>query len=213
MPGRLHGTGALPIGPQTFDDETPAKPKKAPLTRGQFTYSKQVNKLKPVTAAQAKALEAKYQGGTKAENLRPGNAGSSVLGIVQKGELFVRVRGTGPNATTKWSSAGKLLELPKAKPKTPVAPKPPKPAKLEDRVQKFVGQRLELFNDPTFQLNATEVAELKQGITAGKYTVVTATPKGLAGSAFTGYVEGDMLVVERKRAGRPSTFHVLGPIP
>lgn len=218
----VHGRGALPIGPQTFEPVEPAAPKKPTKSRAIATYEAAVKKdsLKAVPAAEAKALEAKFaKGGLKTENLAPGRAGASILGTVVKGELFARTKGSFRGAAPTWQSAGQLLDAPKPKP-APEAPAPgwgPRPKSLEARAQKTVAARMNMIG-PEFQLKGAELAEVKRAIANGELQAVNATPKGLAGAGYTGYVGGDMLVVER-RSGRPmngappkSAFYLLGPL-
>ncbi len=215
---RIHGTGVRPSGPQTFDSDVAPAPKKQPATAAVATYEKALskNKLKDVSADQASKLEAKFQSGSpKPENLAAGRVGAAVNGIVVGGELFVRTRGVFPGAKPKWQSAGALGAAPAPKP----AVKPdggwsPKTRSLESRVQKALSERMGLLNDPAFQLKGADLARLKKAIANGELQVVNATPKGLAGVGYTGYVADGSLVIEKRavRPGAPSTFHLLGGI-
>lgn len=216
---QVHGRGVrLDADPQRFDREVAPKPKKQPKTQALFTYEKNASKLKAVSADAAKKLETAYQANTsKAENLSGGRAGASVLGLVQNGELFIRTKGVFPGAKPRWESAGKLMDLPAPKPKTD-GPKPawgPKPKSLESRVQKAVAERMELTSNPEFEIKGADLKELKKRIANGEFQEVAATPRGLAGAGFKGYVADDMLVVEKTRrgpGGSTSTFHLLGPL-
>jgi hypothetical protein len=216
---RIHGTGVrLDADPQRFDREVAPKPKKQAKTPALYTYEKNANKLKPVSADAAKKLETAFQASSaKVENLSGGRAGASVMGLVQNGELFIRTKGVFPGAKPKWESAGKLQEPPAPKPNDGTRPSPgwgPKPKSLEARVQKTVAERMGLLSNPEFQLKGNELKEFKKGLANGEFQEVAATPKGLAGVGFKGYVAGDMLIVERRavRPGATSTFHLLGPL-
>ena len=216
---RIHGTGVRPSGPQTFDTDVAPKPKAQTKTAAIATYEKAAskNKLKDVSAEKATELEAKFQRGSpKPENLSAGRVGASVNGIVVGGELFVRTKGVFPGAKPKWQSAGKLGDAP-APSKPAVKPDAgwgPKPKSLESRVQKTLANRMGLMSNPDFQLKGAELAELKKGIANGEFQKVNATPKGLAGVGYTGYVADDMLVIEKRavRPGAASSFFVLGPL-
>lgn len=215
---RIHGTGVRPSGPQTFDTDIAPKPKPQAKSAAIATYEKASSKgkLKDVSADQARQLEAKFERGSpKPENLAPGRAGASVNGIVVGGELFVRTKGVFPGAKPKWQSAGKLGDAPAPKPE--VKPEPgwgPKPKSLESRVQKTLANRMGLMSNPDFQLKGTELAQVKKGIANGEFEKVNATPKGLAGVGYTGYVADNMLIVEKRavRPGAPSSFYLLGPL-
>lgn len=216
---RIHGTGVRPSGPQTFDTDVAPKPRAQPKTAAIATYEKALskNKLKDVSADQAKTLEAKFQRGSpKSENLAPGRVGAAVNGIVVGGELFVRSKGVYPGAKPKWQSAGKLADAPAPKPEVnkPDGGWGPKPRSLEARAQKTLANRMGLLSNPDFQLKGTELAQVKKGIANGEFEKVNATPKGLAGVGYTGYVADNMLIVEKRavRPGAPSSFYLLGPL-
>jgi hypothetical protein len=204
---------------QTFDLIDPPAPKKPAKTAAIATYEAAVRKdaLKPVSADKAKALEAKFANDAlKTENLSAGRVGASVLGAVVNGELFTRTKGVYPGAKPTWQSAGKLIDAPAPKP-APDRPSPgwgPKPKSVEARAQKTVADRMELTGNPDFQIKGAELAQVKKGIANGEFEVVNATPKGLAGAGFTGYVADGILIVEKRgvRPGAKSTFHLLGPL-
>lgn len=218
---QVHGRGVRPSGPQTFDDRindapTPKRPAK---TAAIATYeaAQKKGQLVEVSATKAKSLEAKFQAdSSKAENLAPGRAGASAMGVVSNGELFVRTKGVYPGAKPTWKSAGKLKDAPAPKPEVakPANGWGPKPKSLEARVQKTLQHRMAMLSNPNFALKADELAELKKGIKNGDFEVVNATPRGLAGVGYTGYVADNMLVVEKRgvRPGAQSTFHLLGPL-
>lgn len=216
----IHGRGVRPDAlPQHFDRETVEKPAKQPKTAASYTYGKKANHLAPVSADVAKRLETAFNAKpSKAENLSGGRAGASIFGVVQNGELFIRTKGVYPGAKPTWQSAGKLQEPPAPKKKDVTTPNngwgPGSTKSLEARVQKTVKDRMGLLSNPEFQLKPAELAEFKRDLAKGKYQEVAATPKGLAGVGYTGYVAGDMLIVERHsvRPGAKSTFHLLGPL-
>jgi hypothetical protein len=197
-----------------------AEPQSAPRTsalRAAFDAAVRKGALKDVSPAEAKALEKAFNAaGAKTEDLSGGRVGASIRGMVVDGELFVRTKAVRPGAAPKWASAGALGHAPQ--PKTdevkPGGGWSPKPKSLEARVQKAVAQRLNLLSNPAFQLKASEVAELKRSVAKGEVQTISATPKGLVGVGLTGYVAGDMLIVEKRavRPGAASTFHLLGPL-
>lgn len=201
-------------------DEPAPKPKAATSAMSAtFEAASAKNKLKDVTAAQAKSLETKFNGpSAKIENLSAGRVGAAINGLVVNGELFVRTKAVRPGATPKWMSAGPLKDAPKPKVDTDKPDKPggwgPKPKSLEARAQKTLSQRMGLMSNPDFALKASELAEVKKGIANGDFQVVNATPKGLAGVGYTGYVAEGMLVVEKKgvHPGAKPTFYLLGPL-
>lgn len=216
---RIHGTGVRPSGPQTFDTEVAPKPTPQAKSAAVATYEKAMskNKLKDVPAGKAAELEAKFKRGSpKPENLAPGRVGAAVNGLVVGGELFVRSKGVYPGAKPTWQSAGKLADAPAPKPevKKPEAGWGPRPASLEARAQKTLANRMGLTSNPDFQLKGADLARVKKGIANGEFEQVNATPKGLAGVGYTGYVADGMLVVEKRpvRPGAQSSFHLLGPL-
>lgn len=179
--------------------------------------------LKEVSAAKARALEAKFTGGAHAtENLSAGRVGASIMGMVVDGELFVRTKAVRPGVTPKWQAAGSLqaADAPQPKPRarTEDAAKPegwgPKPKSLEARVQQVVAERMGLMSNPDFALKGSELREFKKAIAAGEVQQVNASPRGLAGVSLTGYVAENMLIVEKKavRPGATSQFFILGPL-
>lgn len=225
MPAPLNCTHDRGVRTDYPEPRTPkadvAQPKKPAAEKSAmavtFEAASRRDALKEVSAAKAKALEAKFNApGAKTENLSAGRVGASIQGLVVDGELFVRTKAVRPGATPKWSSAGPLKDAPAPKADDVEKPKGwgPKPKSLEARVQAAVGQRMGLLSRPEFQLKASEVAELKQAIAKGEVQTVNATPKGLAGVGLTGYVAGDMLIVEKRavRPGATSTFHLFGPM-
>ncbi|MFZ5441220.1 MAG: hypothetical protein ACOZQL_14520 [Myxococcota bacterium] len=215
---RIHGTGVRPTGPQTFDTEVAPAPKRRELSAAAATWEKALakNKLKDVPADQAAQLEAKFQRGSpKPENLAAGRVGASVNGLVVGGELFVRTKSVFPGAKPKWQSAGKLADAPAPKPEVKTdGGWSPKPKSLEARVQKALADRMGLLSNPEFQLKGSELTKLKKAIANGELEAVNATPKGLAGVGYTGYVSDGLLIVEKRavRPGAASTFHLLGPL-
>lgn len=90
----------------------------------------------------------------------------------------------------------------------------PKPKSLEARVQKVVAERMGMMSHPGMALNATEAAGLKKAIADGEFQKVDATPRGLAGASLTGYVQDNVLIVEKKAVapGAKPSFFYLGPI-
>lgn len=218
---RRHGMGVRTDSPlpRVSQHEAPGPKPKTSAMAATFKAASAKNQLVDVTAAQAKALETKFNSGSaKTENLSAGRVGVSLQGMVVKGELFVRTKVVRPGATPKWASAGPLKSAPK--PKLPDGVQPggwgprPKPASLEARVQKTLGERMSLMSNPDFALKASELAKVKKGIANGDFQVVSATPKGLTGVGYTGYVSDDMLIVEKKGVypGAKSTFYLLGPL-
>ncbi len=196
-----------------------AKPKaKASAMAKTYEAAAAKNKLVEVSPAKAKALEAKFNSGSaKTENLAAGRVGASIQGMVVDGELFVRTKGVFPGATPKWASAGSLKDAPK--PAVDDTTRPgggwgPKPKSLEARVQKVVAERMGLLSNPTFALKGAELAQVKKGIANGDFEVVSATPKGLTGVGYKGYVADGMLIVEKKAVapGAKPTFYLLGPV-
>lgn len=224
MPSPLnrHGMGVrtdYPT-PRVPPREDPAREPKANTSAMAATFeaASAKNKLKGVSTAQAKTLETKFNSSSaQTENLSAGRVGASITGMVVNGELFVRTKPVRPGATPKWMSAGPLEGAPKPK-ETDKPDKPngwgPKPKSLESRAQKTLTERMGLLSNPDFALKASELAEVKKGIADGDFQVVNATPKGLAGVGFTGYVSEGMLVVEKKgvHPGAKSTFYLLGPL-
>lgn len=221
---RRHGMGVrtdVPPQPKPTRPEGNRTPK-APPTAMEATYAAAMKRgLTEVSASKAKSLEAQFNAGkAPTENLSQGRVGASINGMVVGGELFIRSKVVRPGVTPTWSSAGPLKPAPK--PDTGKTddvkgggwgPKP-KPASLEARVQKTLSERMGLLSNPDFQLKGKELTELKKAIKDGEFQVVSATPKGLAGVGYTGYVSEGMLVVEKRavRPGAPSTFHLLGPL-
>lgn len=215
---RIHGTGVRPSGPQTFDSEAAPTTKKPAQSAAVATYEKALskNKLKDVSADQATQLEAKFKRGSpKPENLAQGRVGVGVNGLVVGGELFVRTQGVYPGAKPKWQSAGKLGDAPAPKPDVkPNGGWSPKPKSLETRVQKTLTDRMELLSKPSAQLKGAELTKLKSAIASGELQPINATPKGLMGVGYTGYVSEGQLYVEKHavRPGATQTFFKLGAL-
>ena len=201
---RRHGRGVRTDYPETVVPESDVAPAPASASAMKAAYDAAVakNKLENVSAAKAKALEKSFnKASAVTENLSGGRVGASIQGMVVDGELFVRTKTVRPGTTPKWQSAGPMK-------------KAPKPAALEARVKKVVAERMGLMSNPDFALKASELAEVKKGIADGEFKVVNATPTGLLGVGYTGYVTGNMLIVEKRavRPGAKSTFFLLGPI-
>lgn len=223
MPTRLtHGLGVRtdsPTSPPSPREVSPRTPKASTSAMAAtFEAASSKSKLKAVSTAQAKALETRFNGASaKTENLSAGRVGASIQGMVVNGELFVRTKAVRPGAAPAWASAGPLKEAPKPKPK-PETTSPggwaPKPGSLEARVQKLVGERMGMMSHPDFALKGSEATEMKKAIANGDFQVVNASPKGLAGVALTGYVQDNILIVEKKAVapGAKSTFFYLGAI-
>ncbi|MDP1825499.1 MAG: hypothetical protein Q8L48_19730 [Archangium sp.] len=110
------------------------------------------------------------------------------------------------------------VPTPAPKPKKPKAPQTapaagwgPKPKSLEARVQKVVAERMGMMASPAMALSPAETAGMKKAIADGEFQVVNASPKGLAGVALTGYVQDNVLIVEKKAVApgaRPAFFYL-----
>lgn len=181
-----------------------------------FEAASRANKFQEVSPAKAKSLETQFNDGSaKTEDLSGGRVGASIQGMVLKGELFVRTKAVRPGVSPKWASAGAVKggAQPKASETAPAA-WGPKPKSLEARVQKVVAERMGMMSHPDMALNATETAGMKKAIADGEFQKVSASPKGLAGVALTGYVQDNILIVEKKAVapGAKPAFFYLGPI-